>query len=142
MVFATPYVRYADTTPAKVTTGLTGAASALLQVASLFLYFIHRWLFGDTPRQAYKKTYVMPKVRTSIPTMSPPPLILCYSRRTLASSCLVSRWSRPSLWRTASSRQSSTGSPFSRSLFCGWRGSSCLPGSLTSRSIWRPADYT
>ncbi|KIO24905.1 hypothetical protein M407DRAFT_15343 [Tulasnella calospora MUT 4182] len=43
-----------------VTAGLAGAASALLQIAGLVLYFVHRWLFGDTPRQAYQKTYVMP----------------------------------------------------------------------------------
>ncbi|KAG8909434.1 hypothetical protein FRC01_006946, partial [Tulasnella sp. 417] len=43
-----------------VTAGLTGAASALLQLVGLILYFVHRWLFGDTPRGAYQKTYVMP----------------------------------------------------------------------------------
>lgn len=43
-----------------VTTGFAGAASALLQLAGIALYFLHRWLFGDTPRQAYQKTYVMP----------------------------------------------------------------------------------
>ncbi|KAG8984560.1 hypothetical protein FRB90_005237 [Tulasnella sp. 427] len=43
-----------------VTTGLAGAASALLQLAGLVLYFVHRWLFGDTPRQAFRKTFVMP----------------------------------------------------------------------------------
>ncbi|KAG8890163.1 hypothetical protein FRB99_003920, partial [Tulasnella sp. 403] len=43
-----------------VTTGFAGAASALLQLVPLLLYFVNRWLFGDTPRQAYKKTFLMP----------------------------------------------------------------------------------
>ncbi|KAG9007929.1 hypothetical protein FRB93_006948 [Tulasnella sp. JGI-2019a] len=43
-----------------ITTGLSGAASALLQIGSLIMFYINRWLFGDTPRKAYQKTFVMP----------------------------------------------------------------------------------
>ncbi|KAG8922564.1 hypothetical protein FRC02_011782 [Tulasnella sp. 418] len=42
-------------------TGMAGAAAALLQLVPLVLYFVHRWLVGDTPRSAYGKTFVMPK---------------------------------------------------------------------------------
>jgi len=43
-----------------ITTGLSGAAGALLQVGSLLVFYLNRWLFGDTPRKAYKKTWIMP----------------------------------------------------------------------------------
>ncbi|KAG8889514.1 hypothetical protein FRB98_003988 [Tulasnella sp. 332] len=43
-----------------ITTGLSGAASALLQLGGLVMFYVNRWLFGDTPRKAYQKTFVMP----------------------------------------------------------------------------------
>lgn len=36
------------------TQGLAGAASALVQLVRLILWFIQKWLLGRTPRQAYK----------------------------------------------------------------------------------------
>jgi len=42
--------------------GFTGAASALLQAASLAIFFIQRLFFGQTPRAAYTATFVMPMV--------------------------------------------------------------------------------
>ena len=45
-----------------VTTGLAGAASALLQLAPLVIFFIRKVLFGNTPRQVYAKTFMMPTV--------------------------------------------------------------------------------
>lgn len=50
-------------TPASVTQGLTGAGAALLQVVTLFLYYMRKWFFGHTPRQAYSVTFLMPSVR-------------------------------------------------------------------------------
>ena len=49
----------------KVTQGLTGAGSALLQVGVLFMHFIKKWFLGRTPRQAYAVTFLMPQVISS-----------------------------------------------------------------------------
>ncbi|KAF8586259.1 DUF221-domain-containing protein [Ramaria rubella] len=55
-----------------VTQGLTGAGSALLQVATLFMHYIRKWFFGRTPRQAYAVTFLMPSADfgTVLPQMS------------------------------------------------------------------------
>jgi hypothetical protein len=37
-----------------------GAASALLQVGPLILYFIEKIWFGHTPREAFQATFLMP----------------------------------------------------------------------------------
>jgi len=42
--------------------GFTGAASALLQAASLVIFFIQRLFFGQTPRGAFTARFVMPMV--------------------------------------------------------------------------------
>jgi hypothetical protein len=43
-----------------VTQGLSGAASALIQLGALVLHYYQKWYAGRTPRQAYKATFVMP----------------------------------------------------------------------------------
>ena len=42
--------------------GFTGAATALLQVGSLIVFFIQRLFFGQSPRGAYSATFTMPRV--------------------------------------------------------------------------------
>ncbi|TFK46380.1 DUF221-domain-containing protein [Heliocybe sulcata] len=55
-----------------VTQGLTGAASALIQLGSLILHFIRKWFLGRTPRQAYGVTFLMPSANfgTVLPRIS------------------------------------------------------------------------
>ncbi|KIM21246.1 hypothetical protein M408DRAFT_333566 [Serendipita vermifera MAFF 305830] len=40
--------------------GLMGAAGALLQVGPLIFYFVKKIFFGNTPREAYQATFLMP----------------------------------------------------------------------------------
>lgn len=37
-----------------------GAAGALLQVGPLILFFVKKIFFGNTPREAYEATFMMP----------------------------------------------------------------------------------
>jgi hypothetical protein len=37
-----------------------GAAGALLQVGPLIIYFVKKIFFGNTPRDAYEATFLMP----------------------------------------------------------------------------------
>jgi hypothetical protein len=48
--------------PYTVTQGLAGAGAALLQLVDLVLYFVKKWFFGRTPRQAFDVTFLMPNV--------------------------------------------------------------------------------
>lgn len=43
-----------------VSQGLTGAGSALLQLADLSLYYFQKWFTGQTPRQIHSVTFKMP----------------------------------------------------------------------------------
>jgi calcium permeable stress-gated cation channel len=37
-----------------------GAAGALLQVGPLIIYFVKKMFFGNTPREAFEATFLMP----------------------------------------------------------------------------------
>ncbi|CAG7847024.1 Uncharacterized protein RSN1 AltName: Full=Rescuer of SRO7 at high Nacl protein 1 [Serendipita indica DSM 11827] len=52
--------------------GLMGAAGALLQAGPLILYFIKKVFFGNTPREAFEATFIMPSFDfgTVLPRMS------------------------------------------------------------------------
>ena len=41
-------------TSPSVTQGLAGAGSALVQLFPLILYYVKKWLLGQTPREAYE----------------------------------------------------------------------------------------
>ncbi|CAE6462438.1 unnamed protein product [Rhizoctonia solani] len=49
-----------------VANGLAGSASALAQVGPLVVYFLKKYLFGSTPRQAFEVTFMMPQARSSV----------------------------------------------------------------------------
>lgn len=55
-----------------ITQGLTGAASALIQLGPLIFHFIRKWFLGRTPRQAYGVTFLMPAANfgTVLPRIS------------------------------------------------------------------------
>ncbi|KAJ3853610.1 DUF221 family protein [Lentinula lateritia] len=56
----------------KVTQGLAGAGSALAQLFPLVGYYLGKWFFGKTPRQAFNVTFLMPSADfgTLLPRLS------------------------------------------------------------------------
>ncbi|EIN07902.1 DUF221-domain-containing protein [Punctularia strigosozonata HHB-11173 SS5] len=54
------------------TQGLSGAASALIQLGPLIMHYVKKWFLGRTPRQAYGVTFLMPSADfgTTLPRLS------------------------------------------------------------------------